>query len=236
MESVWLTYAPTDFLLFSPRTYARLFELHNRAIWPAQLAAAAAGAAVLALLVRPRGAWSGRAVAGLLAAAWLWVAWAFLLRRYAAVNWAAGYAAAAFLLEALLLAWTGVARRRPAFRVEADAASRVGLALLLFALLVHPLLAPLAGRSWSGVELFGVAPDPTAAATLGLALTVPGRVPWALLAIPALWCVASGLTLWAMEAPEAAAPPLAAAAALLAAGWKSRRLSRGRRPPVAVGG
>ena len=32
----WWTYRPSDFLLFSPRTYHRLFELYNEWLWPAQ--------------------------------------------------------------------------------------------------------------------------------------------------------------------------------------------------------
>ena len=32
--SEWWTYTLSDFLLFSPRTYYRLFELHHRALWP----------------------------------------------------------------------------------------------------------------------------------------------------------------------------------------------------------
>ena len=34
--SEWLSYRPSDFLMFAPRTYWRLFELHNGAWWPAQ--------------------------------------------------------------------------------------------------------------------------------------------------------------------------------------------------------
>ena len=34
--SEWWTYSLSDFLLFSPRTYYRLFELYNLAIWPTQ--------------------------------------------------------------------------------------------------------------------------------------------------------------------------------------------------------
>ena len=32
--SEWWTYHLSDFLLFAPRTYYRLFELYNAAIWP----------------------------------------------------------------------------------------------------------------------------------------------------------------------------------------------------------
>ena len=33
--AVWLSYTLSDFLLFTPHTYYRLFELYNRAVWPA---------------------------------------------------------------------------------------------------------------------------------------------------------------------------------------------------------
>ena len=43
----WWTYRPEDFLLFSPRVYWRLFELHNAAVWPVQVPALLLGAAIL---------------------------------------------------------------------------------------------------------------------------------------------------------------------------------------------
>lgn len=46
----WWTYRPEDFLLFSARTYWRLFELHNAALWPLPLAGPPLGAALLWLL------------------------------------------------------------------------------------------------------------------------------------------------------------------------------------------
>jgi hypothetical protein len=55
--SEWWTYRPHDFLLFAPRTYYRLFDLYNEAVWPLHIAAAAIGLAVLALLLlRPKAA------------------------------------------------------------------------------------------------------------------------------------------------------------------------------------
>ena len=38
--SEWWTYSLSDLLLFSPRTYYRLFELYNEAVWPMHVAAA----------------------------------------------------------------------------------------------------------------------------------------------------------------------------------------------------
>ena len=42
--SEWWTYSLSDFLLFSPRTYRRLFELYNAQVWPAHLVAVGLGA------------------------------------------------------------------------------------------------------------------------------------------------------------------------------------------------
>lgn len=211
--SQWWTYSLSDFLMFSARTYFRLFELYNLAIWPAQLLAGAIGVAILICVARG-GAASGRVAAAMLAACWLWVGWAFHAERYAAINLAANYFALGFGIEALLLLWVGAVRGRLAFMPVRSGLDRAALGLLLFALLAYPLLAVASGRPWRQMELFGVAPDPTALATLGL-LLLPASVPWWLLPIPLLWCAISGATLWTMQAPDAWVGPLAAVLALL---------------------
>jgi hypothetical protein len=222
--SEWWTYSLSDFLLFSPRTYYRLLELYNAAIWPLQVLALALGAAILGLLLRDA-AWRGRAIAAILAACWLWVAWAYLWQRYETINWAASYFAAGFAIEALLLAWTGIVRDRMRFPPRADWVGRTGLCIFLFALVVHPLIGPLAGRPWRQVEVFGVMPDPTAIATLGV-LVATQRPHGPLLVIPLLWCAISGATLWIMASPDALVAPAAAVAALVLAACKSPARAR----------
>lgn len=217
--SEWWTYSLSDFLLFSPRTYYRLFELYNADVWPAQILSLALGVVILALL---RHDWPGRGrmVAAILAGCWIWVAWAFHWQHYATINWAAGYLAAAFALEALLLVWTGVIRNKLEFDVEWPVLQNIGLGLYLFALLVQPLIGILAGRNWMQVEIYGVAPDPTALATLGILLLAAGRASWALVVIPILWCALSGAVQWTMESPDALVMPLAGVAVLFLAGTR----------------
>jgi hypothetical protein len=214
--SEWWTYSLTSFLLFSPRTYYRLFELTNAEVWPAQVVALAGGAAVLGLILRPP-RWGGRAVAAVLAAVWLFVAWAYLLQRYDPINWAARYFAMGFALQAALLAWTIV---RDGLRFDLGRApAKAGVAMLVYSLALHPLIAPLSGRPWTQAEVFGVAPDPTAVATLGVLLAA-SQPHWHLLAIPLLWCLISGLTLWTMESPEAPLLPALAVIAVALSSWK----------------
>jgi hypothetical protein len=211
--SEWWTYSLSDFLLFSPRTYYRLFELYNLAIWPAQLAAIAGGIAIV-LAWRHGGRAHGRIVTGVLAASWLWVAWAYLWQHYDTINWAASHFAIGFALQALLLMWIGVMRDRLRLIWWREVRSRVGLGVFLLALVIYPLLAPLLGRSWLQAEIFGVAPDPTIVATLGI-LIASERPQWLLVVIPLLWCVISGATLWTMGSPDALLLPAIATMTLV---------------------
>ena len=192
--SEWWTYRPSDFLLFAPRTYYRLVELYNADIWPLQLVALLAGAAILVMILK-RSAPSGRLIAGLLAAGWLWVAWGFHWQRYATINWAAVYFAVGFALEALLLIWIGVVRDSLRFDSAPRARARTGAAIFVFVLMIQPLLQLFAGRGWRQLEVFGVAPDPTAVATIGLLLAA-NRIHWIALPLPLLWSVIGGFTLW----------------------------------------
>jgi uncharacterized protein DUF6064 len=93
----------------------------------------------------------------------------------------------------------------------------IGYLILGFALAVQPLLAPLQGRGWASSEVFGIAPDPTAIATLGVLLLARGRLLPVLLPIPVLWCLLSGITLRTMGELQAWAP--LAAAVLAAVAW-----------------
>jgi hypothetical protein len=197
----WWTYRLSDFLLFSPRTYYRLIERYNAAVWPAHVLMLAVGAGILWLLLRPTPGRS-RAIAALLAALWTWVAWAFVWRRYATINWAATYFGCLFAIEAVLLGWIGVVRRGLLFRAVKGAGGVAGVVLLAFAAVVYPLLAPAAGRDWRQAEVFGIAPDPTVIGTLGLLLLAESRARTGLLVVPGLLVAISGATLWALASPE----------------------------------
>ena len=198
----WWTYGLSDFLLFSPRTYYRLIERHNAAVWPAQLVTLGLGLGILWMLGRPAAA-RGRVIAGLLAPLWAWVAWAFVWRRYAGINWAASYFVWLYAVEVVLLVWIGVVRGELSLRRGRDATWMIGIAVFGISLLIYPAIAMLAGRGWRQAEIFGVAPDPTVLATLGVLLVTTSRVRWALLAPPIVLCGISAATLWAMESPEA---------------------------------
>ena len=120
-------------------------------------------------------------------------------------------------LQALLLAWLGVAQDRLRPQRGRATPRAIGLGLLAYALALHPLVAPLMGRPIRAAELVGFAPDPTAIATLGLvAMAPPGAMAWLLLAIPLAWCALGAATLLTMGAPEGWVPLGAAGLAVAA--------------------
>ncbi len=211
--SEWWTYRLSSFLLFSPRTYFRLHELFNADIWPLQLVALALGVVIIALALTNR-PWAGRVVALILAACWLFVAWAYHLLRYATINWAATYFAAAFALEAVLIVWAALASRL-AFRNAHTASLRIGMGLLAFAVFAQPFIGVLAGRSLSQSQFFGVAADPTVVATLGVLIAAEGA-PWILWLVPLAWCAVGGAFAAMMKLPDALMMPAAAILALAA--------------------
>src|SRR3954466_5142609 len=213
--SEWWTYRAEDFLLFSPRVYWRMFELHNAALWPLHVLTLAAGITILLVAWRPTTWARARWIAFILAIPWIFVGWSFLWNRYTTINWAAAYIATAFAIEGVLLLIVSL-RDGLAFD-RRGLAGWTGYLILGFALAGQPLLAPLQGRGWASSEVFGIAPDPTAMATLGVLLLARGRLLPVLAPIPVLWCLLSGMTLGTRGEPQAWA--LYVALALAAAAW-----------------
>jgi hypothetical protein len=207
----WWSYGPEDFLLFAPRTYWRLVASYQAGLWPLPAATVACGLALLGWgLWRPAQArrWVLAALAGL----WLLVGLAFVGGRYASINWAAAYMLPLFVLQSARLVLAAL-RDWGAAPMPV-----VGGALAAWGVALHLVLAPVAGRDWGAAEVFGLMPDPTAIATLGLVL-LSGAPGW-LLVLPVVWCVAGSVTLWAMGEPFAWVPALAAGVAVAAAGGR----------------
>ncbi len=187
--SEWWTYTLSDFLMFSQRSYYRLIALYNEAVWPAHLLALAAGLIVIGCIAR-LGAHTSRIALLVLAVAWGWVGWAYHLERYADINTAGPWFALAFGVQSVMLCFMALRSHGAA---PAGTHKQVALGLSGLAVLGYPLLTLGSGRGWNHAEVFGIAPDPTAVATLGALLACRAHpLHWL---IPLAWCAVSGATL-----------------------------------------
>lgn len=218
----WWTYRPSDFLMFSPRVYWQLFAQVNQAWWPVALVLITCLLAAQRLVQRDS-QWTSWLLVASLSAAWCSAAVLFHHLHFAPVNSAAQLYAAGFVVQAaLLLLWCRGGRWH--WR-------GTPLGLLAFALLLHPALAALSGRAWQQAELFALAPDPTAYATLAAlcawrsAGTPAGIRLWRrrlLFVWPVCWCLVSAATLAVMGSAQAWVPVLVLAAAT----WGNRSAAR----------
>ena len=222
LMSEWWTYSLSDFLLFSPRTYYRLFELYNLAVWPWHVLAIVLGLAVLVLWLRRRslaGSLGRRHPRHLLA-----VRRVGLPARPLRHHQLGGQLFRRGFCDRGAAAGLDGLNPQPAVAAPSGtvAGSKSGSASspLVLAAADRPAARPAVAQA----ELFGAAPDPTVVATLGV-LLMAHRVPWALMVVPLLWCAITGATLWTMAAPDAWVTPVAALGAL---GLAVYRLSSAR--------
>ncbi|MBK7767052.1 MAG: hypothetical protein IPI44_13550 [Sulfuritalea sp.] len=188
--------------------------------------------AVLFVLAWRGGERAGRALLLVLAACWLWVASAWHAQRYAPINWVAEYFAWAWGVQAVLLglvAWQGRFDAAPAAALLRRAVWLIPAGGRMGDL---PLLAPLLEPRLDPGRTVRHGARSTALATLGVLLTIKLRQAGWLFPIPAAWCLISGATLSAMDAPEFWIAPLAS---LLAVGLvladRLRRQTRTQCPP-----
>ena len=212
-------------LPFTEEVFFSVFGQYNEAIWPAQIVAYALGlAAVLfALSPSPPG---NRLISGILTLAWLWTGIAYHGMYFGTVNIAAPGFALAFLLEALLLIWTGLLRDRLTYRLRTNAFGWGGLGLTVYAMAIYPLTAWLAGHSWPKLATFGLAPCPVTIFTVGMLLLIEGRTPLHLMIIPLFWSLIGGSAVWLLHVPEDLALPLAGVGGFCLVLWKNQRLHK----------
>ncbi|MFC4259981.1 DUF6064 family protein [Marinobacter lacisalsi] len=209
-----LSYHPRDLLLFSPRVYWALVSGHNDSWWPLAMLAPAAGLALLWLLAHhPRR--HGRVALVCVGIAWWFVTWSFLWQTYRDINWAIDWAIVpCVMLGGLLMVFAATTRpttHRPHQR-------RIGLTLVVWGTLVHPLGFLLDERSIQAADTWLLFPDPLALTTLGVALSTLGGWRLALaLPVPLLWSLIGGATLLGLESPIGWAMLVTAGAAV--AGW-----------------
>jgi hypothetical protein len=222
----WQTYRLEDFIPFTPDIYWRLLERVNETFWPLHIVAVAIG--LTALLLALRG--NKRMALALLAPAWLTSGILFHWTYYAELNWAAPWFGWGFIAQAaLLLAFASFAGSSRTHEPSRGLSTWIGTTVAMVSLLGYPLIALTIGPGLSHAETYGLHPDPTAIATLGVLLIIlRGSTLWLTLLIPILWCVIGSLTLIAIDATGALIP--LAAVAIIAGTSVARSMKSAARP------
>jgi hypothetical protein len=187
-------------LPFTRDQFLEIFAAYNGAVWPAQVVAYLLAAIAVALLFRP-GRSTDQIVAAVLAAMWLWTGVAYHGLFFATINQAAILFAALFVAEGILLLHAGLAGRLR-FAFGRGAAASIGIAFILYAAFLYPLIGTALGHAWPDLPMFGVTPCPVTIFTFGMLLLAKAPVPRLLVVIPFLWSLVGGSAAILLDVPQ----------------------------------
>lgn len=232
MAAVGCDLCPTMNPPFTIEQFLGVFAAYNAAIWPAQIVAYVLG------LVAVAAVWSARPIASRLNLATLALMWALNAIGYhflffSRINPAASFFAGFFVLQAILFAATIMATNGLRFEIGRDFRSFAGLAAILYAMLIYPILGIQAGHGLMAGPMFGVAPCPTTIFTIGMLLLMRRRwVVW-LSIIPLLWSLVGLAAALQLGIPEDLGLPVAGLCLLLVLAADTFRVWSGRRSTAA---
>ena len=193
---------------FTIEQFLGVFVAYNAAIWPAQIVAYVLGLIAITTLWMER-LLAYRLVLSILALMWAWNGIGYHFLFFSSINPAAKVFAGFFVLQAILLAASAVLQHNLRFEIGRDLRSVSGLAFIVYALLIYPLLGVWVGHGLMAGPIFGVAPCPTTIFTIALLLLARGRwVAW-LSVIPILWSLVGLAAAVQLGIPEDLGLPVA---------------------------
>ena len=188
-------------LPFSSEQFFAVFTQYNRAIWPAQAVAYILG--LLAVLLLPgRSERSDRTIAVILALMWGWTGIGYHLLSFAAINKAAYGFSVLFIAQAAMLVYMGTWHRGIRFGFRGGAGAWIGIAFIIYAMVLYPLIGEATGHRYPELPMFGVTPCPVTIFTFGALLLTRRPPPTLLLVIPVLWSLIGGSAAFLLGIPQ----------------------------------
>jgi len=187
-------------LPFSADQFFDVFRQYNQAIWPVQIMLTALAILCVILVIQPR-SWSGVFISAVMAFLWAWLAFAYHVLFFAYINPLAYGFAAFSAVGAGVFLWFGVVQRTMRFSLQRSGRTVVGMALVVYALGVYPILSIVTGHRYPGMPTFGL-PCPTTIFTIGmLTLVNPPLSRWVLI-VPVLWCAVGVQAAFLLGVPQ----------------------------------
>lgn len=175
-------------LPFTREQFLEVFREYNLAVFPMQVVFYILAAIVTYLAVRTT-THSGKVISLMLAFFWLWMGIVYHILFFSAINKAAYFFGAMYVMQGVLFILYGVMHDSISFHFRKDTYGIMGMTLIVFALIAYPLLGIAAGHIYPLSPTFGL-PCPTTIFTFGLMLLSDKKFPILLVIIPFLWSMA----------------------------------------------
>jgi len=188
-------------LSFSPEQFLSVFVNYNTAIWPAQVGAYLLGCLAVVLLFW-KASHADRTTAGILATMWLWTGIVYHGIFFSTINKAAYLFCTLFVIQGAYLLYLGVYHDRLRFSLEPGTTARVGVALVIYAAILYPLIGIWTGHFYPEMPVFGVTPCPVTIFTFGMFLLTTRPISRLLLVIPFIWSLIGGSAAVLLHVPQ----------------------------------
>lgn len=188
-------------LPFTETQFLKVFVAYNEAIWPAQIVAYLLGLACTILLLRPS-ALADRISTGILALMWIWTGVAYHWLAFTQINAAAYMFGALFVVQGFYFGYIGIVRDGLAFGFRSNPASWTGLAFVIYAALLYPVVGAAFGHKYPEMPMFGVTPCPVTIFTFGMLLMTTRAFTRGLLIIPVVWSLVGGSAAILLNVPQ----------------------------------
>ncbi len=195
---------------FTIDAFLRVFADYNAAIWPFQIVAYGLGLVVIApLFIAQQG--SVRLALAALAILWAVTGIGYHLTFFVQINPIAPVFAAFFVLQAIFFLASAIRPANLHLHLAPDFRTVAGLATIIYAVAIYPVLGIWAGHGLLAGPMFGVAPCPTTIFSIGMLLLTRGVwVIW-LSVIPFMWSLIGLAAAIQLGMPEDLAMPIAGA-------------------------
>ncbi|NOS84810.1 MAG: hypothetical protein HOP31_06695 [Ignavibacteria bacterium] len=172
-------------LPFTTEKFLQVFTNYNQTIWPLQILFILLAVICVVLIFR-NSAYTNVIVPAILAFFWIWMGLVYHILFFSKINPAAYLFGGFFILESILIIYYSTIRKKIELVYNKDIFSYTGIALIIFAIAIYPLIGSFIGHIYPASPTFGL-PCPTTIFTFGILLFNKGKLPVGLIIIPVIW-------------------------------------------------
>ena len=172
-------------LPFTTEQFLQVFTNYNQTIWPLQILFILLAVISVVLIFR-NSVYTNKIVPLILAFFWLWMGVIYHIIYFSKINSAAYLFGGIFVLEAVLIIYFSIVRKKIELGYNRDLFSYSGITLIIFAIAIYPLIGFFFGHIFPASPTFGL-PCPTTIFTIGILLFNKGKLPVGLIIIPVIW-------------------------------------------------
>ena len=172
---------------FTLQQFLEVFKNYNLVVFPMQIILYLISAVAIYVVIK-RNSKSDKIISIILSFLWLWMGIVYHIIFFTAINKAAYLFGGVFVIQGILFLIYGIFKNKFSFSFHQDKYGITGIALIIFALIIYPVLGYFFGHIYPSSPTFGL-PCPTTIFTFGLLLLNAKKCPVAILIIPFVWSV-----------------------------------------------